>query len=373
MPGDMQGRSVAANRGADGGMRLCLAASGGGHIRQMLDLEPVWGPYEHFFLSDDTPLSRSIAKEHRVHFITAVALGQARIAGLLKMLSNGLRGFVQSGRIILRERPHVLITTGAGSTFSAVLWARLLGAKIVIIESFARFESLSAFSRVAGPLAHHRIVQSQALTAFWPDAPVFDPLKILPGAPRPAKKPLLFATVGTVLPFDRLITSVATLKTEGAIEEEVVAQTGVGGVRPDGLQSVETLPFDSVREILKDADIVVCHGGTGSLITALREGCRVVAVPRRSSYGEHYDDHQFEITRAFAMRGLVAVAETPEELRLALQQVREREPVAATSDPSELIAHLRGLIERWTGTAARHDFRWRPLRSMTSAGNSWVR
>ena len=329
-------------------MRICLAASGGGHIRQMLDLEPAWGAYEHFFISDDTPLSRSIAAQHRVHFITAVALGHAKLRGPLKMVSNGLRCFVESARIILRERPDILITTGAGSTFAALFWARLTGAKIVMIESFARFESLSAFARIAGPLAHYRIVQSPALAAFWPDAPVFDPMKLQPGASRPPKKPLLFATVGTVLPFDRLVMLVSDLKTKGEIPEDVIVQTGEGGAAPEGLDCVETLPFDAVRGILKDADIVVCHGGTGSLITALREGCRVVAVPRRASYGEHYDDHQLEITRAFAQRGLVSMAETPEELTLALKQARAREPVIATSDPSELIEHLTGLIARWT-------------------------
>ena len=232
-------------------VRICLAASGGGHIRQMLDLEPAWGRYDHFFVSDDTPLSHSIAADHRVHFITAVALGQAKLRGPLRMILNGLRCFVQSARIILHERPDILITTGAGSTFGALVWARLLGAKIVLIESFARFESLSAFSRIAGPLAHHRIAQSPALKAFWPDAPVFDPMRLLAGASRPPKKPLLFATVGTVMPFDRLVMLVSDLKAQGDIPEQVIVQTGVGGVTPEGLECVESLPFDSVRGNLR--------------------------------------------------------------------------------------------------------------------------
>src|SRR3546814_13248667 len=73
---------------------------------------------------------------------------------------------------------------------------------------------------------------------------------------------------------------------------------------------VDTLPFAKVQKLLHDADIVVCHGGTGSLITALRAGCRVIAMPRLSERGEHYDNHQSEITEAFVARGLIWSAAT---------------------------------------------------------------
>ena len=116
--------------------------------------------------------------------------------------------------------------------------------------------------------------------------------------------------------------------------------------RPDGVDAVETLPFNEVQAILKEASIVLCHGGTGSLITALREGCQVIAMPRLASLGEHYDDHQAEITEAFANRGLILVANTVDELREAVAQARTRTPVAATSDPVALMDFLRSLLAK---------------------------
>jgi UDP-N-acetylglucosamine transferase subunit ALG13 len=95
-----------------------------------------------------------------------------------------------------------------------------------------------------------------------------------------------------------------------------------------------------MQELLHDASIVVCHGGTGSLITALRQGCRVIAMPRMMDKGEHYDNHQAEITNAFAARGLIAVANSPDELREALKIVRARTPILATTDPQELLEYL---------------------------------
>ncbi len=327
-------------------MRLCLAGSGGGHVRQLLDLKPLWDGTDHFFVTEELALGHSIAKHSRTHFLPHVALGQAKLGAPFRMILAGARNFFKSARIVFRERPDVVVTTGAGSVFFVVLWARLMGSRIVLIDSFARFHGRSVFARVASPFAHIRIAQSAAVAQNWRGAMLFDPfLRIEP--PVRQKQPLLFATVGATLAFDRLIEAVAGAKAAGAIPERIVAQVGVGGASPANLDTVETMPFPEIEALLRDADLVVCHGGTGSLITALREGCRVVAMPRRYARGEHYDDHQAEIVRAFADRGLIGIADTVDELAAALVAARSRPAVAATTDPAALIAFLRCELKMW--------------------------
>ncbi|HEY4285104.1 MAG TPA: glycosyltransferase [Chthoniobacterales bacterium] len=327
-------------------LRVCLAASGGGHVRQLLDLEAAWSLHDYFFITEDTALSRSLVHKHPVHFLCHFALGQIRRDGMVRALWACLRNLGGATRVMLRNRPDIIISTGAGTVFFSILWAKLLGAKFILIESFARFDRPSVFARMAAPFADYIVVQSATLKKAFPNAAVFDPLEIL-DRPRPSKRNLLFATVGVTLPFDRMIEMVAHLKTNGAIAEEVVFQTGVGGFTPDGLEAFETLPFDRVKSYLREADIVVCHGGTGSVITALREGCRTIVVPRMFEKGEHYDNHQSEITTAFAARGLVIPANTPDELASALQAARAIQPVSATTNPT-------GLIEYLTVTLAQH-------------------
>lgn len=104
-----------------------------------------------------------------------------------------------------------------------------------------------------------------------------------------------------------------------------------------------------MQALQRDASIVICHGGTGSLITALRQGCHVIALPRLFALGEHYDDHQLEITEAFEVRGLVKVARSVDELRTALAEIRDRPRRQATTDPRELIDFLNGLIAAKAG------------------------
>jgi UDP-N-acetylglucosamine--N-acetylmuramyl-(pentapeptide) pyrophosphoryl-undecaprenol N-acetylglucosamine transferase len=324
-------------------LKICLAASGGGHVRQLLDLEDVWSEHDHFFVTEDTALGRTLQRRHRTYFIPHFAWGQAKLGAPFRMAAGAVRSFFRSAAIVARERPDIVISTGAGAVFFTVVFGRVFGARVIVVESFARFDGPSLFGRLAAPWANEVVVQSPKLAAAYPKASVFDPLRMLDGAP-PPKQELLFATVGATLPFDRLVHSVAQLKASGEITERVVVQTGENGARPDGVEVVESLSFDEVGRILREASIVVCHGGTGSIITALREGCHVIAMPREARRGEHYDDHQSEITEAFAARGLIRVARDAEDLRKILQDVRGRPRIMATTDPVSLKAFLRGRL-----------------------------
>lgn len=322
-------------------MRICLAGSGGGHVRQLLDIKPIWSEHDHFFITEDTALGRSIESMARTYYVPHVALGQARLGHPLRMLRLALVGLWMSFRLIAKERPDVIITTGAGSVFFPILFGRLFGTRIVLIDSFARFNHPSAFARIVAPLAHCRIAQSDRLRGALRKVKIFDPLKIVP-QPRVSKEAMMFVTVGATLPFDRMVAMVANAKRSGLISETIVAQVGAKGLQREEIETThESLSFADMHKMLSRADIVVCHGGTGSLITALQNGCRVIVVPRQFELGEHYDDHQSEIATAFAERGLVQVVKTEAEFAAALAAARQMEPVHATSDPKALMKFLR--------------------------------
>jgi UDP-N-acetylglucosamine transferase subunit ALG13 len=325
--------------------KICLAASGGGHVRQLLDLQPAWENTAHFFVTEDTALGRSVSQKHPTEFVPHVALGQAKLGKPIAMIKGAIKSFFTSAAMMRRQRPSLFVTTGAGSMFFPMIWARLFGAKVILIDSFARFEAPSAFARIGGPFAHVKISQARLSGEKWRADFVFEPFRIL-GTQRPEKEPLLFATVGATLPFDRLVRQVDEARRAGLIPERIVVQTGEDGFRPDGCTVHETLNFDQMKELLAKADIVVCHGGTGSLITALQAGCKIVAVPRLYDRSEHYDDHQLEIVAAFAARGLIAVSRSEADFAEALQMARALNPVCATTDPAELISFLKQEISR---------------------------
>ncbi|QMW22176.1 beta-1,4-glucuronosyltransferase WelK [Sandaracinobacteroides saxicola] len=321
--------------------KILLAASGGGHVRQLLDLEPFWRAHDTVFATEPTPLGASIAEKTRTRTFAHFAFGQSKVAGWGSLIRGGLANLWDSLRIIASERPDVVISSGAGSAFFCALFGRLSGAEIVVIESFARFHAPSLFGKLAGPLATRKVVQSPALATAWPDAEVCDPFQIV-DAPRPPKQPLAFVTVGTVMPFNRMVHGVAALKAAGLLPERVVAQVGEGGERPKGLECTDGMRFDDIQALLQEADLVFTHGGTGSLVTALRAGCRVIAMPRDPDQKEHYDDHQREIVEAFAERGLIQACTDTAELPAALAAARAMTVRQATTNPAKLIALLQG-------------------------------
>jgi UDP-N-acetylglucosamine transferase subunit ALG13 len=301
---------------------------------------PGGGAHDTVFATEPTPLGASIAKKTRTRTFAHFAFGQRRTEGWGALLRSGLGNLRDSWAIVRDERPDVVVSSGAGSALFTVIFARARGAKVVVIESFARFRAPSLFGRMAKPFAHLAVVQSAALSAYWPEAPVCDPFEIV-DAPRPPKKAVAFATVGTVLPFDRLIGGVAKLKRDGLLPEHVTAQVGEGGPTHPELTCVEGMDFADVQALLADAELVFTHGGTGSLVTALRAGCRVVAMARDPERREHYDDHQMEIVEAFAERGLIAVARDADDLPRALAEARAMTVRRATTNPQKLIGLLK--------------------------------
>lgn len=331
-------------------IKICLAASGGGHVRQLLDLMPVWRDHAHFFVTEPTALGKSIAGRHPTHFVSHVAWGQARLGAPVAMVRAGLANAWQSFLIVWRERPDIILTTGAGSMAFVLLWGRILGARVALIDSFARFHRPSLFARLCGWLAHVRIAQSAACAKHWPGSLVFDPFRRL-DAPRPDKDAMVFATVGATLPFPRLVNYVLAAERDGLLPGRLVLQVGDGEVLPEGVEAYHGLDFERVQEILERAELVICHAGTGSLITALKAGCHVIAIPRRADLSEHYDAHQSEIAGMFAARGLVQSVDDEAQFRAALAALPNREVTMATTEPAALIDYLKV----WIAPAAGRD------------------
>lgn len=325
--------------------KLCLAASGGGHVRQLLDLQDVWASHDLFFVTEPTALGESIASKYPTHFVEHFAWGQARLGKWWAMIRSAAANVRQAIGIIRRERPDIIVTTGAGSMAPLLVLGRMTGANIVLIDSFARFDSPSLFARLAGRLAHVRISQSARSGAKWRGALVFDPFVELDTA-RPPKRALAFATVGATLAFPRLVDWVEDARCEGHLPPDLIVQTGTGGRAIADAECHEGLSFDRVGQILDEANIVVCHGGTGSIITALQRGCHVIVIPREFRLGEHYDDHQSEIAIAFEQRGLLQVARDYPGFVAALKAIESRTPRMATTDPQALAEWLATYIAK---------------------------
>jgi len=104
---------------------------------------------------------------------------------------------------------------------------------------------------------------------------------------------VIFVSVGTVLPFDRLIRAMDAWAAAHP-EEEAVAQIGRGSFEPAHMRWSRTLGWEAYDGTVAAARLMVAHAGTGSVLTASEWAKPIVLLPRRARLGEHRSDHQIE-------------------------------------------------------------------------------
>lgn len=155
---------------------------------------------------------------------------------------------------------------------------------------------------------------------------------------------MIFVTVGThEQPFDRLIKEMDRLKGEGLIREDVLMQTGFGTYEPKHCKWKGFLPYRDMEACIRDADMVITHGGPASFIAPLQIGKIPIVVPRQKRYGEHINDHQVDFCRKVEERmGNIIVVEDIGKLSEAIGRYGEY----CGERQGEVISHNRAFNER---------------------------
>lgn len=121
---------------------------------------------------------------------------------------------------------------------------------------------------------------------------------------------MIFVTVGSRnYPFDRLFKKLDELYEDGTLTEKMFAQIGTSTYIPKHYEYKDFISQDEFADKIKEADIVVSHGASGSIMKALNAGKKVIAVTRLEKYGEHINDHQIQNNVAFGSNGFVLVAD----------------------------------------------------------------
>jgi len=136
-------------------------------------------------------------------------------------------------------------------------------------------------------------------------------------------------------PFDRVIRWVNDWL--GQHPEQAAAffvQAGTATV-PPVCESAPMLDVGRLATLLDESDVMICHGGPGSIADAWQRGHLPIVVPRMRRFGEHVDDHQVDFCRKFADLGRVRIAEDAatftgllDEARTDRTRFRATEPVA---------------------------------------------
>lgn len=151
---------------------------------------------------------------------------------------------------------------------------------------------------------------------------------------------MIFVTLGSQkFQFNRLLRALDEL----TLDEKIFAQTGYSDYQPKNYEYKEFLDRVEFSLMMDKSDIVITHGGTGAIMSALKKEKKVIAVPRLAKYGEHVDDHQLQLIEQFKDLDLICSCENM-DLENALKTVRNHEYKKYKSNTEKIIKSLEDFI-----------------------------
>ena len=89
-------------------------------------------------------------------------------------------------------------------------------------------------------------------------------------------------------------------------KEELIVQRGYTKCNNSKrIKAFDFIPLEQMEEYISKADIIISHGGVGTIFSAIKRGKKVIAIPRLEKYGEHINDHQIEICEELEKEGYI--------------------------------------------------------------------
>lgn len=145
--------------------------------------------------------------------------------------------------------------------------------------------------------------------------------------------------------FHRLLEEIQKNIDNGNIKEEVIVQKGYTKFESKDMTTYTQLPSDELEQLIDKANLVITHGGVGSIITAIEKNKKVIAVPRLKKYKEHVNDHQLDIIKSFDEKGYIIGLNSVQNLEDALKKVKAFEPKKYVKNTGNILKIVEKFIE----------------------------
>ncbi len=157
---------------------------------------------------------------------------------------------------------------------------------------------------------------------------------------------MIFVTLGSQkFQFDRLLQKLDDMVENNIITEKIVAQIGASTYLPQHYEYVRFMDREQFAETMDQCDIVITHGGTGVIISAVKKGKKVIAIPRLAKYKEHVDDHQLQLLHQFDDLELICACYEVDDLEEKYSGIRDMKFKSYVSNTHTIIASIEEYLE----------------------------
>ena len=145
--------------------------------------------------------------------------------------------------------------------------------------------------------------------------------------------------------FVRLLQEIDECIENGIIKEKVIVQAGITKYKCDKMEIFDMVSKEQLEQLVQEADLIITHGGAGSIIMALRKNKKVIAVPRLHEYGEHVNDHQKQIINVFSEKKYIIGIQAVKDLPEALDKVKDFKPEKYQNNNQKIMDIIENFIE----------------------------
>ena len=145
--------------------------------------------------------------------------------------------------------------------------------------------------------------------------------------------------------FPRLLEAVDREIKNGNIKDKVVVQAGQTKYESENMEILDLVSAPEFDKLIDNADLIITHGGAGSILTAIKKGKKIIAAPRLAKYKEHHNDHQKQIIKEFADQGYLLELRDFNKLDKMLEKVKTFKPKKFESNTENMIKLIEDYIE----------------------------
>lgn len=129
------------------------------------------------------------------------------------------------------------------------------------------------------------------------------------------------------------------------IKDEIIVQAGHTKFKSQHMKILDFVDYDQMNKYMSECEIVITHGGTGSIVESLKKNQKIIACARKQKYGEHADDHQEQIVSAFVDAGYILELNEENKLDDLIEKMKTWTPEPFHSNTENFVEKLKNKIE----------------------------
>ena len=156
---------------------------------------------------------------------------------------------------------------------------------------------------------------------------------------------MIFVSLGTNdKSFRRLLDKIDKEISLGNIKDKVIVQSGYTKYESKNMDIIDLMSMEDFNKNIGDCDILITHGGVGTILDGLKLGKKIIAFPRLSKYQEHVNDHQVEIVNEFYECGYILTGEIDNLVKL-INKCKDFNPKSYVSNNYKFNKLIRDYID----------------------------